>query len=310
MASNQSNDSERKLITPSSSFVTKGPSRIFIQEALVDESSSSITHHQMDQVVRFPQELDWFCEAHKMVRLMGVVVCTSSMSSSECSSPLNYDNNRMISLDIDDGTASIRVIIHPQDLNEEQRPTFSSNTTAKGMSIDCLGFLVYQQQEEGTTASCSKVLLARSIAVCAPDAEQLRILEILQDCKNKSNKLVTNLYYDNVYMAGSPTLTTGTFSAVSHTSIVVNPQHLLQLIQSSGNVGITEQELAIVLGIVGECDLNCIHRYVPTKKTAIDPSKSRSTKTEYGLQALRHALEELQKSWMIYIGPGNAYLPM
>lgn len=303
MASNECNDATRILITPSSSFVTKGPSRIFIQEALIDESSSSITHHQMDQVVRFPQELDWFCEAHKMVRLMGVVVCTSSMISSESSSPL-------ISLDIDDGTASIQVIIHPQDLNEEQRPTFNSNTDAKGLLVDCLGFLVYQQQEEGTTTSCPKVLLARSIAVCAPDAEQLRILEILQDCKNISNKLVTNLHYDNVYMAGSPTLTTGTFSAASHTRIVVNPQHLLQLIQSSGKDGITEQELATVLGIVGECDLNCIHRYIPTKTAVTDPSKSRSIKTEYGLQALRHALEELQKSWMIYIGPRKAYLPM
>jgi hypothetical protein len=181
----------------------------------------------------------------------------------------------MVAIEIDDGTASMRLYIHQKEIDEEQRDAILHPSKA-GSIVDCLGYLLdcypynstnTMHSEEGCqiysetaykSSRLSVCLFARSVAWTNDvNVEQLRNLEILQEQKNKEKQLVTNIFYDNIFMAGSPTLTTGTFSAVASSSssssysIVVNPVHIMQLIQSASvGGGVTELDLALVLGII------------------------------------------------------------
>lgn len=312
-----------------SSFITKGPSRILIHEAL---SNETLLLRQVEEIVQFPIEIDWFSEARKMVRLMGIVTFVERLSSS---SPLLdflgtcNQGNDMVVIEIDDGTASIRVYIHQQEIDEEQRETIQHPSKA-GCIVDCLGYLIdcnsgnhtretvhsgegcctYSNKTDKSSPRASVCLFARSVAWTNDvNVEQLRNLEILQEHKNKEKNLVPNIFYDNIFMAGSPTLTTGTFSAVASSSlsssyrIAVNPVHIMQLIQSASvGGGVTELDLALVLGIIDKS-------YYETSKKSNVRIKT-STKIHMGLEGLRKALEELHESGMIYVGSGNVYLPL
>lgn len=313
---------------PSSSFITKGPSRVLIHEAL---SNETLLLRNIKEIIQFPKEIDWFTEACKMVRLMGMVTLVERLSSSNHPLDILGISNQvddMIAIEIDDGTASMRVYIHQKEIDEEQRDTILHPSKA-GSIVDCLGYLIdcYPYNNTHTMHSeevcqiysdtackfprASVCLFARSVAWTNDvNVEQLRNLEILQEQKNKEKQLVTNIFYDNIFMAGSPTLTTGTFSAVASSSsssssysIVVNPVHIMQLIQSASvGGGVTELDLALVLGIIDK------PFYESSKKPNIRIKTT--TKIDLGLEGLRHTLEELHASGMIYVGSGNVYLPL